>query len=70
MPKKSNVKPKKLILSKKDKIIAGVAGGIADYYSLDPALVRIITVVIIAILGVVPGVLLYWVSYIIIKKQS
>ena len=44
MPKNPNEKPKKLILSKKDKIIEGVAGGLADYYSVDPALGGIIKV--------------------------
>ena len=33
---------KKLSLSSKNKVIAGVCGGIAEYFKVDPTLVRII----------------------------
>ena len=33
---------KRLCLSSKNKIIAGVCGGIAEYFRVDPTLVRII----------------------------
>ena len=35
---------KKLYLSKSDKIIGGVCGGIAEYFDIDSTLVRIIIV--------------------------
>ena len=35
---------KKLYRSKKDKKIAGVCGGIAEYFDVDPTLVRLFTV--------------------------
>lgn len=38
---------KKLKLSSKDKKIAGVCGGIAEYFHFDPTLVRIIWVLLI-----------------------
>ena len=34
--------PKKLHLSSRDKKIAGVCGGIAEYFEFDPTLVRVI----------------------------
>lgn len=34
---------KKFYLSRKDKKIGGVCGGIAEYFDIDPLLVRIIT---------------------------
>ena len=37
---------KKLHLSKKNKIIAGVCGGLAESFDFDPTLVRIIWVVL------------------------
>ncbi|WP_432408587.1 PspC domain-containing protein [Wukongibacter sp. M2B1] len=37
---------KKLYRSKNDKVIAGVCGGIADYFGIDTVLVRIIWVLI------------------------
>src|SRR3989344_180344 len=36
--------PKKFHLSRDDKIIAGVCGGIAEYSSIDSLLVRLITI--------------------------
>lgn len=36
--------PKKFYLSRDDKIIAGVCGGIAEYFSIDSFLIRFITV--------------------------
>ncbi|HDN80110.1 MAG TPA: PspC domain-containing protein [Chloroflexi bacterium] len=33
---------KKLYRSRKDRIVAGVCGGLAEYFGLDPTLVRII----------------------------
>ena len=37
---------KKLTLSKGNKIIAGVCGGIAEYFKVDPTLIRIILVLL------------------------
>jgi phage shock protein PspC (stress-responsive transcriptional regulator) len=55
-------KGKELYRSTTNKKIAGVCGGLADYFRLDPALVRIL-VVIFAILSwyiVIPLYLLLW----------
>ena len=35
---------KRLYRSRKDKIIAGVCGGIAEYFNIDPVIIRIIAV--------------------------
>ena len=37
---------KKLCLSSKSKILAGVCGGIAEYFRVDPTLIRIIWVLL------------------------
>lgn len=54
----------RLMRSSKDRIIAGVCGGIANYFGIDPTIVRIITVV----LFLLPGVswLIYILAWIII----
>ncbi|MDR2940470.1 MAG: PspC domain-containing protein [Clostridiales bacterium] len=41
----------KLKLSKTHKILAGVCGGLADYFNVDPTLVRIIWCVITIVLN-------------------
>lgn len=35
---------KKLYRSKDDRMIAGICGGLAKYFSIDPTIVRLITV--------------------------
>ncbi len=40
------MKSKRVYRSKNDKIITGVCGGIAEYFNVDPVLIRIITVLL------------------------
>jgi len=37
--------PKRLYRSNKDRMLAGVCGGIAEYFNIDPTLVRLLAVV-------------------------
>ncbi len=48
---------KRLMRSRSEKIIGGVCGGIAEYFDVDPVLVRVVLVVIALMGGT--GVLLY-----------
>ena len=57
---------RRLTLSVQDKKIAGVCGGIAEYFSIDPTLVRLI-MVILALLGG-SGLLIYLVCWIMLPK--
>jgi len=57
---------RRLTLSVQDKKIAGVCGGIAEYFSIDPTLVRQI-MVILALLGG-SGLLIYLVCWIMLPK--
>ena len=58
---------KKLYRSKKDKMIAGVCGGIADYFDVDPTLIRLLTVLFVILGGA--GVVAYIIAWIIIPKN-
>lgn len=58
---------KKLYRSRTDRVIAGVAGGLAHYFNLDPILVRALFVVLGIINGF--GFLLYVVLMIIIPEE-
>lgn len=49
---------RKLQLSRKDKKIAGVCGGIAEYFRLDPTLVRI-AFALVTVLGYGITILIY-----------
>lgn len=51
------MEPKKLVRSKKDRMLFGVAGGIAEYFGIDSTIVRLIFVLLTIWGGA--GVLLY-----------
>jgi len=59
---------KKLYRSKKDKKIAGVCGGIAEYFDVDPTLVRLFTVLTLLLGGA--GVVAYIIAWIVIPENS
>jgi phage shock protein C len=58
---------RKFALSK-DAKIAGVCGGIAEYFNMEPMLVRIAYVLISLFTGFVLGLVAYLVIYLIAKK--
>jgi phage shock protein C len=58
---------KKLYRSTKDKMIGGVAGGLAEYFDIDPTLARIIFVVSLFMGGT--GVIAYILLWIIVPEK-
>jgi len=58
----------RLYRSKKDRMIAGVAGGLADYFDVDVALVRLLWVLSILIGG--GGIIAYIVAWIVIPEKK
>lgn len=56
---------KKLYRSRTDKKIAGVAGGLAEYLSVDPTVVRIVFLILL-LPGGLPGFLPYVVIWILV----
>lgn len=61
---------KKLRLSKTNKIIAGVCGGIAEYFNVDPTLVRIIFVLMSFLLRLAPIIILYIVCWAVMPLEE
>lgn len=61
------MEPKRLTRSK-DKMIAGVAGGLADYLNLDPTIIRILFVLIAFAGGA--SVLAYLIMWIIVPEEK
>jgi len=59
---------KKLYRSTNNKMIEGVCGGIAEYFNIDPTLVRL-AFVLLALAGG-PGVILYIILWIIMPKAE
>jgi phage shock protein C len=59
---------KKLYLSETNKKIAGVCGGVGEYFGIDPTLVRLIWVVFSLIWGA--GIIAYLIAWAVIPHQS
>ena len=56
-----------LMRSETDKRLAGVCGGLAEYFKIDPLLVRV-AMVVAAFMGW--GILLYLILWIVLPKQG
>lgn len=67
---KTIIMAKKELMLSKDKKIAGVAGGIAEYFDTDPALVRIIALIFIVATGVIPGLIVYFIIAKVIMPEA
>lgn len=58
---------KRLYKSNKNKMLAGVCGGIAEYFNLDPTLIRLGWIVFSALGG--SGILAYIIAAIVIPQN-
>ena len=58
---------KKLYRSIKDKMLGGVAGGIGEYFEIDPTIVRIIFVVTLFMGGT--GIIAYLIMWVVVPEQ-
>lgn len=58
---------RKLYRSKNNRMIAGVCGGLGDYFNIDPTLVRLLFVLIGLTVG--GGVLIYLLLWLILPEE-
>lgn len=58
---------KRLTRPKNNKVIAGVCAGIANYFNIDPVLVRIIWLVLLLFFGI--GLFAYLILWIIMPEK-
>ncbi len=58
---------KKLYRSKEDRKIAGVCGGLGEYFDIDPTIVRLIWLAMLFAVG--SGVLAYIIGWIIVPEK-
>ncbi len=58
---------KKLYRSNKNKMVGGVAGGLAEYFDIDPTIVRVVFVVALLMHGI--GILAYILLWVIVPEQ-
>lgn len=60
---------KKLYRSSEQKMIAGVCGGLAEYFNIDVTIVRLIAVVLL-LPGGFPGLLPYIIMWIVVPLRK
>jgi len=58
---------KRLYRSRNDRMIAGVCGGLAEYFAIDPVIVRIIAFILL-LPGGLPGFLPYVILWIVVPE--
>jgi phage shock protein C len=58
---------RKLYRSKTNRQVAGVCGGLAEYFNLDPTLIRVLFIVL-AVLGG-SGIIIYLAMWILVPSQ-
>jgi phage shock protein C len=56
--------------SRRNRMIAGVCGGIAEWLNWDPTIVRVLYVVVSMMSAAFPGVLVYLLLWIVMPKAS
>lgn len=62
------MKGKKLYKSRKNKMIGGVCGGLAEYFNMDPTIVRIIAAILCILKGA--GLIIYLIAVIVMPYDD
>lgn len=62
--------PRPLRRSRRNRVIAGVVGGLADYFGLDPTLARIVYVLVSIFSAAFPGIIVYLLLWILIPQED
>jgi phage shock protein C len=60
---------RRLYRSRSDRKVAGVLGGIAEHFNIDPSLVRILYVIATIFTGFVPLIVLYAICAFIVPEE-
>ncbi|GBF10597.1 PspC domain-containing protein [Tepidibacillus infernus] len=61
---------KKLRRSRNNKMIAGVLGGLADYFDVDVTVVRLLYVLISVLSAAFPGIIVYIIAMFIMPQED
>jgi phage shock protein PspC (stress-responsive transcriptional regulator) len=60
----------KLYRSNTDKKIAGICGGLAEMYDMDPVIVRLVTIALTLITGVFPLFVVYLLAWWLVPRRE
>jgi len=56
--------------SKSDRMIAGVVGGLAKHFGLDPKVARVLYVIVSIVSAAFPGILVYILLWVLIPEEA
>jgi len=60
---------KKLYRSESNKTIAGICGGLGEYFDMDPVIIRLFWLTLTIFSGVVPGVVAYLFAMLLVPMR-
>ena len=58
---------KKLYRLRKNRVIAGICSGLAEYFDIDPIIVRLITLILVLSFGA--GLIVYIIAWIVVPEE-
>jgi len=61
---------RRLYRSKENRVFAGVCVGVGEYFNIDPALIRLIWILVVIFTGFFPGVIAYIVAIFIVPEKT
>lgn len=59
---------KRLYRSRENRMIAGICGGLGEYFEIDPTFIRLLWILAIFVMG--GGILAYLIAWIVIPKKE
>lgn len=60
---------KRVYRSTDNRIVAGICGGLGEYFDVDPVLVRLLYLLLTVFTGVVPGLIGYIIAMLIVPER-
>lgn len=61
--------PKRLVRPREGRVIAGVAAGLANYFNIDPVIVRVGWIILL-LPGGLPGVIPYIIFWLVMPEEK
>lgn len=61
---------RKMYLSQTNKKIAGVCGGVGEFFDIDPTIIRLVAIFLALVSAIFPVVITYIIAWLIIPKQQ
>ena len=55
--------------SRDDRVVAGVVGGLAKYFGIDPTMARVLYVIVSILSAAFPGLLVYIVMWVLVPEE-